>query len=112
MRGRSAQTGSSTSQPSTRTSPTIRPPSSSTTGGSSGSRRGEILHLRRADVVPESAEIQFEGSTGVVDGKRIDGSTKGGRSRVVGIDQGTMRMLEKRRLAQEADRALAGPEWV
>jgi integrase len=47
-----------------------------------------------------------------VDGKRIDGSTKGGRSRVVGIDQGTMQVLEKHRLAQEADRSLAGPEWV
>jgi len=31
---------------------------------------------------------------------------------VVGIDQGTMQVLEKHRLAQEADRALAGPEWV
>ena len=33
-------------------------------------------------------------------------------SRVVGIDQGTMQVLEKHRLAQEADRSLAGPEWV
>jgi integrase len=47
-----------------------------------------------------------------VDGKRIEGSTKGGRSRVVGIDQGTIQVLEKHRLAQEADRSLAGPEWV
>ena len=77
-----------------------------------GGRRGEILHLRWADVDLDAAEIRFEGSTGVVDGKRIEGSTKGGRSRVVGIDQGTMHVLEKHRLAQEADRSLAGPEWV
>ena len=77
-----------------------------------GGRRGEILHLRWADVDLDAAEIRFEGSTSVVDGKRIDGSTKGGRSRVVGIDQGTAKVLEKHGLAQEADRALAGPEWV
>ena len=55
--------------------------------------------------------FRFEGSTGVVDGDRIDGTTKGGRSRVVGIDRGTRLVLEKHRLAQAADRALAGPEW-
>jgi integrase len=77
-----------------------------------GGRRGEILHLRWADVDLDAAEIRFEGSTGVVDGKRIEGSTKGGRSRVVGIDQGTIQVVEKHRLAQEADRSLAGPEWV
>jgi integrase len=77
-----------------------------------GGRRGEILHLRWADVDLDAAEIRFEGSTSVVDGQRINGSTKGGRSRVVGIDQGTIQVLEKHRLAQEADRSLAGPEWV
>jgi integrase len=76
-----------------------------------GARRGEVLHLRWSDLDLEEDIIRFEGSTGVVDGERIDGTTKGGRSRVVGIDGGTRRVLEKHRLAQAADRELAGPDW-
>lgn len=76
-----------------------------------GARRGEVLHLRWSDLDLEEDIIRFEGSTGVVDGERIDGTTKGGRSRVVGIDWGTRLVLEKHRLAQAADRELAGPEW-
>jgi integrase len=76
-----------------------------------GARRGEVLHLRWSDLDLEEDIIRFEGSTGVVDGERIDGTTKGGRSRVVGIDGGTRRVLEKHRLAQAADRQLAGPDW-
>jgi integrase len=53
-----------------------------------GARRGEVLHLRWSDLDLEEDIIRFEGSTGVVDGERIDGTTKGGRSRVVGIDRG------------------------
>ena len=70
-----------------------------------------MLHLRWSDLDLEEDIIRFEGSTGVVDGERIDGTTKGGRSRVVGIDGGTRRVLEKHRLAQAADRELAGPDW-
>ena len=76
-----------------------------------GARRGEVLHLRWSDIDLEGGVIRFEGSTGVVDGERINGTTKGGRSRVVGIDQGTARILERYALAQVADRELAGPEW-
>lgn len=76
-----------------------------------GARRGEVLHLRWSDLELKEDMIRFEGSTGVVDGERIDGTTKGGRSRVVGIDGGTRRVLERHRLAQVADCGLAGPEW-
>jgi integrase len=44
-----------------------------------GARTGEVLHLRWSDLDLEDI-IRFEGSTGVVDGERIDGTTKGGRS--------------------------------
>jgi integrase len=76
-----------------------------------GARRGEVLFPRWSDLDLEEGVIRFEGSTGVVDGERIDGTTKGGRGRKVGIDRGTRRVLEKHRLAQAADRELAGPEW-
>ena len=42
-----------------------------------GARRGEVLHLRWSDLDLEEDIIRFEGSTGVVDGERIDGTTKG-----------------------------------
>jgi integrase len=70
-----------------------------------------VLHLRWFDLDLEEDIIRFEGSIGVGDRERIDGTTKGGRSRVVGIDPVTWRVLEKHRLAQAADRELAGPEW-
>ncbi len=65
-----------------------------------GARRGELLHLRWSDLDLQEDIIR----TGVVDGESIDGITKGGRSRVVAIDPGTRRVLEKHRLAQAADR--------
>ena len=77
-----------------------------------GGRRGGILHLRWADVDLDAAEIRFGGfdrRCGRQADRRLD---KGGRSRVVGIDQGTMQVLERHRLAQEGDRSLAGPECV
>jgi len=41
-----------------------------------GARRGEVLHLRWSDLDLEEDIIRFEGSTGVVDGERIDGKNK------------------------------------
>jgi integrase len=42
-----------------------------------GARRGELLNLRWRDVNLEKAEITFRGSTDVIDGKRVAGTTKG-----------------------------------
>ena len=56
-----------------------------------GARRGELLHLRWADVDLEASEVTFSGSTAVIDGQRVEGTTKGGRSRVVSLDSGTVR---------------------
>lgn len=76
-----------------------------------GGRRGEVLHLRWTDVDLEAGMLRFEGSTNVIDGERIDGTTKGGRSRVVSIDAGTVAVLKDHQSRQEADQELAGPEW-
>ncbi|HEV7173237.1 tyrosine-type recombinase/integrase, partial [Pedococcus sp.] len=76
-----------------------------------GGRRGEVLHLRWTDIDLEAGLPRFEGSTNVIDGARIDGTTKGGRSRTVNIDAGTVDVLKDHRSRQEADQELAGPEW-
>jgi len=46
--------------------------------------------LRWSDVGIEGAEITFRGSTDVIDGERHEEDTKGGRSRVVSMDSGTV----------------------
>jgi integrase len=51
-----------------------------------GARRGELLYLRWQAVDLESAEVTFGGSTAVIRGQRVEGTTKGGRSRTVSID--------------------------
>ena len=44
-----------------------------------GARRGELLYLRWQAVDLDAAEVTFGGSTAVVRGKRVEGTTKGGR---------------------------------
>ena len=46
-----------------------------------GARRGELLYLRWHAIDLDAAEITFGGSTAVVRGQRVEGTTKGGRSR-------------------------------
>jgi hypothetical protein len=47
--------------------------------------RGELLYLRWQAVDLAMAEVTFGGSTAVVRGQRVEGTTKGGRSRVISI---------------------------
>ena len=76
-----------------------------------GARRGELLNLRWRDVDLASAEIRISGSTAVIGGTRIEGTTKSGRSRTVSIDAGTVEVLNEYRSRQAEERLLAGPEW-
>ena len=48
-----------------------------------GARRGELLNLRWPDVDLEAKRLTISGSTAVIAGERIDGTTKSGRTRVV-----------------------------
>ena len=48
----------------------------------------------------------------VINGVRVEGSTKGGRERTVSIDPGTAAVLAEHRRRQEAERNLAGTLWV
>jgi integrase len=76
-----------------------------------GARRGELLNLRWRDIDLASAEINISGSTAVIGGARIEGTTKSGRSRKVSIDAGTVEVMKEHRSLQAEERLLAGPEW-
>jgi integrase len=76
-----------------------------------GARRGELLHLRWSDIDLDAGEITVAGSTDVIDGERYEGDTKGGRSRIVSIDAGTVEVMWEHRKRQAAERLAAGPLW-
>ncbi|MGN6175424.1 MAG: tyrosine-type recombinase/integrase, partial [Streptosporangiaceae bacterium] len=76
-----------------------------------GARRGELLNLRWADVGLDAKKITISGSTAVVGGERINGTTKSGRTRVIAIDDGTVAVLRQYQASQAAEQALAGDYW-
>jgi integrase len=76
-----------------------------------GARRGELLNLRWADVGLDAKKITISGSTAVVGGERINGTTKSGRTRVIAIDDGTVAVLRQHKASQAAEQALAGDYW-
>ena len=51
-----------------------------------GARRGELLNLRWTDVDLDGKKITITGSTAVIAGERVNGTTKSGRTRVLSID--------------------------
>jgi integrase len=77
-----------------------------------GARRGELLNLRWQAVDLDPAEVTFGGSTAVVRGQRVEGTTKGGRSRVVSIDRETVTILREHRGRQAEEQQAAGSAWA
>lgn len=76
-----------------------------------GARRGELLYLRWAAIDLDAAEVTFGGSTAVVRGLRVEGTTKGGRSRTVSLDRETVAVLREHRRQQTEERLAAGSAW-
>ncbi|MEV6890999.1 site-specific integrase [Kribbella sp. NPDC051137] len=76
-----------------------------------GARRGELLNLRWADVDWKAPAVRIRGSVGIVEGERIEGTTKGGRERTVSIDPDTVRELKAHRRRQMADQSKVGEAW-
>jgi len=76
-----------------------------------GARRGELLNLRWPDVDLGAKTITVTGSTAVISGERIDGTTKSGRTRVVSIDDETIAVLRQHKTDQSADQLRAGDSW-
>lgn len=73
-----------------------------------GARRGELLNLRWSDIDFDAKKITISGSTAVIGGERINGTTKSGRTRVIAIDDGTVAVLRQHQADQAAEQALAG----
>jgi integrase len=77
-----------------------------------GARRGELLNLRWADIdFGQAPAVTIRGSVGMADGRRVEGTTKGGRVRTVSIDPGTVATIKTHRSQQDGDRALVGQSW-
>ncbi|WP_328524350.1 tyrosine-type recombinase/integrase [Kribbella sp. NBC_00359] len=76
-----------------------------------GARRGELLNLRWADIDWNAPAVRIRGSVGIVEGERVEGTTKGGRERIVSIDPDTVRELKAHRRRQMADQAKVGDAW-
>jgi len=77
-----------------------------------GARRGELLYLRWADLALAQQEVTIAGSESVVEGQRVEGTSKRDRSRVVSIDAGTVAMVREHRTRQIAERLKAGSLWT
>ncbi|WP_433512912.1 tyrosine-type recombinase/integrase [Nonomuraea sp. CA-143628] len=76
-----------------------------------GARRGELLNLRWTDVDLDKPQIHITGSAAVIDRQRVEGTTKSGRSRVVSLDAGTVKILKAHRARQDEDRLKLGESW-
>ena len=76
-----------------------------------GARRGELLYLRWEAINLDAAEVTFGGSTAVVRGQRVEGTTKGGRSRTISLDRDTVSVLREHRRQQAEERLAAGSAW-
>ena len=76
-----------------------------------GARRGELLNLQWADVDLDGKKITITGSTAVIGGERVNGTTKSGRTRVIPIDDGTVAVLRQRKADQAAEQLQAGDSW-
>jgi integrase len=70
-----------------------------------------LLNLRWPDVDLAAKRLTITGSTAVIAGERIDGTTKSGRTRVVSIDDGTMAVLRQHKAGQATDQLKAGDSW-
>lgn len=75
-----------------------------------GARRGELMHLRWSHIDLEAAELTICGSTATINGVRVEGTTKAGRSRIVSLDAGTIEAMRDHRTKQLEER-LAARQW-
>ena len=76
-----------------------------------GARRGELLNLQWADIDLDGKKITITGSTAVIQGERVNGTTKSGRTRVIPIDDDTVAVLRQRNADQAAEQLQAGDSW-
>jgi integrase len=71
-----------------------------------------LCNLRWSDVDWDGPAIRIKGSVGIIAGKRVEGTTKGGRERIVGLDAGTVDILRELRRKQVKDQSALGGAWT
>src|SRR6185312_3916662 len=76
-----------------------------------GARRGELLNLRWQDIDLDGKKITITGSTAVISGERVNGTTKSGRTRAVSVDDETIAVLRQRKADQASEQLKAGNSW-
>lgn len=76
-----------------------------------GGRRGELLFLRWPDVDLDHASLEIRGTVAVINGQRVEGTTKGGHTRTVSLDNATVAVLRAHQSEQRRERFAAGPDW-
>jgi hypothetical protein len=59
----------------------------------------------------DRVEVRIVGSAAVIGGQRVEGTTKGGRSRTVSIDPGTVQVFRDHRKRQVTERLTVGRQW-
>ena len=67
--------------------------------------------MRWADLDLDAAELTITGSAATIDRVRVEGTTKGGRSRVISLDAGTVEVMRAHRKAQLAEQLAARTWW-
>jgi integrase len=67
--------------------------------------------LRWKDVDLDGKKITITGSTAVIGGERVNGTTKSGRTRVISVDDETVAVLRERKADQAAEQLKAGDSW-
>jgi integrase len=74
-------------------------------------RRGELLNLRWTDIDLDAKKITITGSTAVIQGERVNGTIKSGRTRVIPIDDETVAVLRQHKANQAAEQLQASDSW-
>ena len=77
-----------------------------------GARRGEVSNLWWADIDWDAPALRIKGSVGIIAGQRVEGTTKGGRERLVSLDAGTVDVLRALRAKQVEDQRALGHAWT
>jgi integrase len=67
--------------------------------------------MRWKDIDLDGKKITITGSTAVIAGERVNGTTKSGRTRVVSIEDETVAVLRQRKAGQVAEQLKAGDSW-
>lgn len=76
-----------------------------------GARRGELLNLRWSEVHLDDACLEIRGTVAVINGQRVEGTTKGGHSRTISLDDATIAVFRAHQGEQRRERFAAGPDW-